>query len=114
MFPFSLSSLRQTDVVIRFVTNTTKESKKALISRLTEMGFDISPRQIFTSLTAARSLVERAGLTPHLMLEDSALEDFVGVGRGSGDKPNAVIVGLAPSKFDYEHLNTAFRCACQC
>lgn len=90
------------------MTNTTKESKRLLVARLGEMGFEISPQQIFTSLTAARALVERQGLTPHLLLEESAMEDFSGVDY-SGDKPNAVIIGLAPSKFDYTHLNKAFR-----
>ena len=73
-----------------------------------EIGFDVSARQIFTCLTAARALVERDGLAPHLMLEPSAMEDFAGVECG-GSRPDAVVVGLAPSLFDYEHLNTAFR-----
>ena len=103
--------LRETELEIRFVTNTTQESKSDLVSRLTGMGFDISQRQIFTSLTAARAVIEREGLTPYLMLEDSAMEDFAGVNCKS-ETPNAVVVGLAPSKFDYKHLNTAFRSDC--
>jgi HAD superfamily hydrolase (TIGR01458 family) len=100
--------LSEADVQIRFVTNTTKESKTALFSQLRDIGFDVSPHQIFTCLTAARALIDREGLTPHLMLEDSAMEDFAGV-KCSSTKPDAVVVGLAPSQFDYEHLNTAFR-----
>ena len=100
--------LMETGLKIRFITNTTKESKRTLVSRLAAMGFKISPRQVFTSLTAARALVEREGLTPYLMLEQSALEDFAGMECDSV-KPNAVVVGLAPSMFDYEHLNKAFR-----
>ena len=107
------SRLRDTGVAIRFITNTTKESKRILVSRLVEMGFKISPQQIFTSLTAARTLVEREGLTPYLMLDDSAMEDFNGLDCDSGN-PNAVVVGLAPSVFDYHHLNVAFRCVCVC
>ena len=52
--------------------------------------------------------VERERLIPYLMLEDSAVEDFAGLDYTS-DKPNAVVVGTAPSKFDYEHMNTAFK-----
>ena len=44
------------------------------------------------------------------MLEDSAIDDFAGLNCNHGN-PNAVVVGLAPSKFDYEHMNTAFRYA---
>ena len=100
--------LMETGLKIRFITNTTKESKSMLVSRLAAMGFNISPRQVFTSLTAARQLVQREGLTPYLMLEQSALEDFAGMECDSV-RPNAVVVGLAPSMFDYEHLNKAFR-----
>ena len=42
------------------------------------------------------------------MLDASAMEDFAGLNCNHGN-PNAVVVGLAPSKFDYEHMNTAFR-----
>ena len=40
------------------------------------------------------------------LLEDSAKEDFEGV---DCSQPNCVVVGLAPSKSDYDHLNKAFR-----
>lgn len=40
------------------------------------------------------------------MLEPEALEDFVEVDQSD---PNAVVIGLAPSQFDYDHLNRAFR-----
>lgn len=63
---------------IRFVTNTTKESKSSLSSLLTKSGFEISTNEIFTSLVAARGLVERERLRPFLLLDDSALEDFEG------------------------------------
>ena len=43
------------------------------------------------------------------MLEECAMEDFEGVATSSGGTPDAVVVGLAPSLFDYQHLNTAFR-----
>ncbi len=62
--------------------------------------------ELFTSLTAARRLVGREKLRPLLLLEQSALEDFDGVDT---DDPNAVVVGLAPSLFDYKHMNDAFR-----
>lgn len=76
------------------------------MERLERIGFDIRVDEIFTSLTAARKVVESDSLRPLLLLEESAKEDFAGVRT---DNPNAVVVGLAPSMFDYERLNTAFR-----
>ena len=47
-----------------------------LHSRLTSIGFDIEEGQIFTSLVAARDLLQNEKLKPHFLLEDVALEDF--------------------------------------
>ena len=102
----SFNRLRQTGVAIRFVTNTTKESKDTLLKRLTNIGFDIKAEEVFTSLTAARRLVDHKQLRPLLLLGSDAQQDFKGVDVSS---PNAVVVGLAPDCFDYEMLNKAFR-----
>ena len=91
---------------MRFVTNTTKESKETLLRRLTGIGFDIKAEEVFTSLTAARRLVDQRKLRPMLLLQRDALEDFKGV---DVNNPNAVVVGLAPDCFNYELLNKAFR-----
>ena len=50
--------------------------------------------------------MQREALRPLLLLEESAKEDFKGVPTKD---LNAVVVGLAPSLFDYSHLNEAFR-----
>lgn len=66
--------------MVRFVTNTTKESKKDLLERLKKLEFDISEDEIFTSLTAARNLVEQKQVRPMLLIDDRALPDFKGRG----------------------------------
>ena len=60
---------------------------------------------MFTSLSAARRVVEREKLRPLLLLEDSAKRDFEGV---CTDEPNSVVVGLAPTHFNYATMNQAF------
>lgn len=64
---------------MKFVTNTTKESKNCLLKRLTKIGFDIQSQEIFTSLTAARLVIEKKELRPFMMVDDRALEDFEGI-----------------------------------
>ena len=91
---------------MRFVTNTTKESKETLLARLDKIGFEIAAEEVFTSLTAARHLVERRKLRPILFLEKDALKDFKGI---SCEDPNSVVVGLAPQCFHYDLMNKAFR-----
>ncbi|RNA24446.1 haloacid dehalogenase-like hydrolase domain-containing 2 [Brachionus plicatilis] len=91
---------------IKFVTNTTKESKRKLHSLLENLKFKIDENEIFTSLTAARKLIESQQLRPMLFLEPNAFEDFEGINT---ENPNSVVIGLAPDMFDYENLNNAFR-----
>lgn len=61
---------------MRYITNTTKESKRCIFQRLERMGFHITSDQIFTSLTAARTILMERQLHPLLLLEDEALEDL--------------------------------------
>uniref|UniRef100_A0A8B9NX47 Haloacid dehalogenase-like hydrolase domain-containing protein 2 n=2 Tax=Apteryx owenii TaxID=8824 RepID=A0A8B9NX47_APTOW len=102
----ALKRLRGAPVTVRFVTNTTKECKRDLLERLTKLGFDIAENEIFTSLTAARNLLEQKQVRPLLLVDDKALPDFTGIATHD---PNAVVVGLAPEHFNYEMMNKAFR-----
>lgn len=82
LWPICLCSsfirLHSAPVTIRFVTNTTKECKRDLLERLTKLGFDIAENEIFTSLTAARNLLEQRQVRPLLLVDDKALPDFTG------------------------------------
>ncbi|KAM8871390.1 haloacid dehalogenase-like hydrolase domain-containing protein 2 isoform 1-T2 [Synchiropus picturatus] len=102
----ALNRLRQESVAVKFVTNTTKESKRNLLERLQKLNFDIQEKEIFTSLTAARDLIEQKKHRPLLLVDDGALEDFTGMDT---TEPNAVVIGLAPDHFNYQTLNKAFK-----
>ncbi|XP_067670597.1 haloacid dehalogenase-like hydrolase domain-containing protein 2 [Haliotis asinina] len=102
----ALERLRASDLKVRFVTNTTKESKRVLVQRLNQIGFNVVPDDVFTSLSAAHNVVMEKKLRPMLLLDDRAMEDFDDV---TTEDPNAVVVGLAPDKFNYRVLNSAFR-----
>lgn len=101
----ALNKLRASNLKVKFVTNTTKEPRRQLHEKLTKLGFDIRIDEIFTSLTAARNVLEKKKLRPFYLLEDAALEDFRGI---ETSQPNSVLVGLAPSKFNYKNMNEAF------
>lgn len=101
--------LLETNLYIKFVTNTTKESKRILQERLSKLGFPIQKNDIVSSLAAARNLIEAGKLKPMLILAPEALEDFENVVCPEGQSPNAVVIGLAPTEFYYDRLNEAFR-----
>eukprot|EP00466_Bigelowiella_natans_P007172 jgi/Bigna1/137940/aug1.42_g12648 len=102
----ALKRLRESGVKVAFVTNTTKDSKRALYGKLKAMDFAIDKGEIWSSLEAAKTCILEQKLRPMLLLSDSALEDFKDIDT---QDPNSVLVGLAPSKFDYAQLNSAFR-----
>jgi len=101
----AVNLLRRNGVPFLFVTNTTKESQNKLWKRLDGIGFNIKSEEIFSSLTAAHDLVKSRNLRPFLLLSDSAMEDFSDINQ---DDPNAVVVGLAPEKFNHQYLTKAF------
>jgi len=66
----------------------------------------VENHDLITSLSVARNKIERDGLNPILFLEESALDDFAGI--GCGDKPkDSVVIGLAPKFFSHEHMSRA-------
>ncbi|XP_037030270.1 haloacid dehalogenase-like hydrolase domain-containing protein 2 [Bradysia coprophila] len=102
----ALQRLRKSDLSIRFVTNTTKESSKTLFDRLINIGFELNPDEIFSSLNAAKNYVRTNNLNPFYILSSDALTDFPPV-NDSAEK-DAVVVGLSPKDFHYDNMNTAF------
>jgi len=101
----AIMKLQQRGMLYKFVTNTTKESLQSLHDKLQSLQLDVRKDDIFTSLTAAKKLVVEKGYRPHLMLTDSALQDFQDI--PNDDDPDAVVVGLSPQHYDYEQMNTA-------
>ncbi|GAA5967250.1 hypothetical protein JCM3765_001748 [Sporobolomyces pararoseus] len=101
----ALERLRAAKVPLRFVSNTSKESRSSLLKKMRTMELDVREEELFTSLSAVKDLVQRRGLRPLYLLSPSALEDFP-----TPSPPfDSVVVGLAPNAFDYKQLNEAFR-----
>jgi len=101
----AIHKLKSNNIPIKYVTNSSKESRRSLAAKVQNAGLEITCDEIFTSLLAARDYTISKNLRPLLMLEKEALEDFQGL---QTDNPNSVVVGLAPSQFTYSKMNEAF------
>jgi HAD superfamily hydrolase (TIGR01450 family) len=128
--------LRSSNVPFRLCSNTSKESTATLISRLKLMGFEIAPdeegkrKEVWTSIGAVKQFIKNMGLhrcdscvialskiliyhySPYLLLSDSAREEVLSgsdITDHTESEYDSVVIGLAPSAFDYSHLNAAFR-----
>ncbi|XP_073823565.1 haloacid dehalogenase-like hydrolase domain-containing protein 2 [Musca autumnalis] len=102
----ALKRLRESGILIKFVTNTTKESRQTLLQRLLDIGFQLEKEEIHSSLSAAVDYVKKEQLNPFYLVSKDARTDFP---PNDSDKPfDSVVVGLAPDEFHYENLNKAF------
>ncbi|WP_346892543.1 TIGR01458 family HAD-type hydrolase [uncultured Roseibium sp.] len=104
----ALSRIRKSGLPVRFLTNTTRTPKQSLLERLSKMGFEIKAEELFTPAQAARELLLKRRLTPHLLIHPALEEDFQGLPASSGGAC-AVVVGDAADGFTYQALNAAFR-----
>jgi HAD superfamily hydrolase (TIGR01458 family) len=101
----ALDRLRTRGLALRFLTNTTRSPRSAVVARLQRLGFDIAAHEIHTAVLATREVVAHRGLHPHYLVHpDIAAE--VGPSHAT---PDAVVVGDAGAHFTFERLNAAFR-----
>lgn len=105
--------LRKTNVYIKFVTNTSKDSRKTLHEKLVDMGFTLNVEEIHSPLKAANEYVRRYELNPYYMISESARKDLpssCSKNENTNKKDyDSVVVGLAPDTYTYENLNEAFK-----
>jgi HAD superfamily hydrolase (TIGR01458 family) len=105
----ALTSLRQGDMPIRLVTNTTMRPKRSILERLERLGIEAEPAELLTPATlAARRCAEAGYESVSLVVLDELREDLEGVKQSDGDV-DAVVVGDLGDAWDYEVLNRAFR-----
>ncbi|WP_336619352.1 TIGR01458 family HAD-type hydrolase [Mesorhizobium sp. WSM4935] len=102
----AMERLRGTGLPLRFVSNTTRSSRDAIIAQLAGLGIEIDDEELQTPARAAVEWLRKHGRRPHLLVHPDLEVEFSGA-EGGSDK--AVVVGDAGEAFDYARLNRAFR-----
>lgn len=102
----AIHQLRAKKLPVRFITNTTRSTRTAIIKKLAKMNLDIPEDQLFTAPLAARNYIKEKNLNPFLLIHPNLLPEFSEFDRQEFD---SVLLGDAGSSFTYETLNTAFR-----
>ena len=102
----AVARLRKAGLPLRFVTNTTRRSRRQVIADLQRMGLHISDEELLTPALMARAFLQKHQLSPFLVVHPGLEEDFAGLASGH---PDAVIIGDAGDCFTYERLNRAYR-----
>ena len=104
----ALLSLRAAGIPIRFVTNSTRVTRAAIVNRLARIGLDVPIQHLFTPAVAARQYLIERRLVPHLLVHPDLRGEFADL-LGAGP-PSAVLLGDAGPEFSYAALNQCFRC----
>jgi len=101
----ALARLRAAGLPLRFLTNTTRSPRQAIVDRLQRLGFDIAAKEIHTAVHATRQVVASRGLRPHYLIHPDIAAEM----GASHSNPNAVVLGDAGPHFSFDALNHAFR-----
>ena len=104
----ALAELKRRGVPFRFVTNTTRRSRRRLAERLTGYGFAARAEEIITAPQACVEELRARGVRRvAALVADETLEDFGDFDMHSG-KPEVVVVGDLGNAWDFAKLNRAF------
>jgi HAD superfamily hydrolase (TIGR01458 family) len=102
----ALDRLRGSGLALRYITNTTRIPKRAMLEKLHGLGVPAGDEDLFMPALAARRFLEARDLSPQLLVHPALEEDFAGLPE---DGETAVVVGDAAEGFTYRALNAAFR-----
>lgn len=101
----AVEKLREAGVVLRFVTNTSRQPAKALLGKLHNLGFEVTPGELFTAPQAARRWLVERGHRPFLIVHTDIETEFEGLDQTN---PDAVLLADAEDRLNYTYLDKAF------
>ncbi|MCS7251711.1 MAG: TIGR01458 family HAD-type hydrolase [Anaerolineae bacterium] len=104
----AVRALRMMGLAVRFVTNTTTRSRRALADRLQRMGFTATPEEIYSPPWAAGRFLRQRQARAYLLIPEGAREDFEGI-LEEDQQPDYVVIGDLGEGWTFERLNQAFR-----
>ena len=105
----AVGRLRDAELALRFVTNTTAHSRGATLQKLRGFGIELDEEELVTPAALARRHCADAGhRTVSLIMNDEVKADFAGLEEAEEDV-DAVIMGDLGEQFGFAILNRAFR-----
>jgi HAD superfamily hydrolase (TIGR01458 family) len=105
----TVNGLREKGFILRFLTNSTLNSRASLATKLTRSGFQVSADEVITaSYATAVYLKLQMPRSCWVMVEREGLDEFKEFAQDT-QNPEYIVVGDNRSQFDFEHLNQALR-----
>ncbi len=109
IIPGALEAVRRLQrerVPFRFVTNTSRKTRRMLHGDLENFGMDVPLEHLFTAPLVVRRYLEQERLRPFFIINPNLAPEFADLIR---EDPDAVVVGFAQHAFTYAAMNRAFR-----
>lgn len=109
MIPGALQAVERVQysgLEVRFITNTSQQTRANLLQRLCDFNFVIQESQLFTAVDAARQWLQQRQLRPFCLVHESIKSEFEDFDQRD---PNAVLIADAAEGFSYRNLNHAFQ-----
>jgi HAD superfamily hydrolase (TIGR01458 family) len=102
----AVARAQQRSLELRFVTNTSQQTRATLLQQLRAFGFALQDEQLFTAVDAARQWLCERQLRPFCLVHDNIRGEFADLDQRN---PNAVLIADAAEGFSYRNLNRAFQ-----
>lgn len=106
----SINLLRQHNIPCRFITNTTRMTKKNLVTKLQAMGLTLEVNEVFAAPHAAVEYCKNMKYTTiDLVVPDNEMEeDFIDFDLHA-ENPQAIVLGDMGNLFTFDLLNALFK-----
>jgi HAD superfamily hydrolase (TIGR01458 family) len=94
------------NIPLRYLTNSSRSSRREILSKLLDMGFAVSADEIFTAPMAVQAYLREHKLSAWLLAQPAIREEF---NEFCGENPDTVVLCDAADEMSYDNLNQAFR-----
>lgn len=105
----AIDFLRKREIPFRFVTNTTRKSRRIIVGQLNDMGLEVVSDDLFTAPRAAVSWLEEHNIERLSLCLPKACHEEFGDFTIDEQTPEVVLVGDLGVDWSYEILNKSFR-----
>ncbi|MBW2452035.1 MAG: TIGR01458 family HAD-type hydrolase [Deltaproteobacteria bacterium] len=102
----ALDLIRSKNIPVRFITNSSRTPRSAILQKLRRMGFELNDSDLFTAPKAVAEYLREHSLSPKLLVHPELRPEF---DEFPSVSPNAVVICDAAHEFTYDNLNQAFR-----
>ena len=105
----AIEKIKKSGRTVRYVTNTTRKPRSAIVDILNNFGIPTKAEHIITAPVAAATWLKKINITNvHLVLAKETFEDFSDFNITSNN-PQAVVVGDIGNSWSFEILNKTFQ-----